>query len=142
VEWSNKKILVPKSILQVRETSSCPHRGPQYDSTWELNRNLLGLMDLDAIREFSKFRKNSSLGNFLVKHANWQFFEILKNSSFGHNFSKSAKRPHQVIFPNLKNFLIHHFSNSTGNFAKSKNLLLWAICQNRKHVRIRKLFRI
>ncbi len=49
VEWSNKKILVPKSILQVQETSSCPHRGPRYDSTWELNRNLLGLLDLDLV---------------------------------------------------------------------------------------------
>ena len=95
-----------------------------------------------AIRKFFKFQKNSTSGIFLVKHANWNFFEIRKISSFGHNFLKSAKCPHQVIFPNLKNFLIRHFSNSTGNFAKSKKLPLWAICQNRKHVRIRKFFRI
>jgi hypothetical protein len=52
MEWSNKKILVPKSILQIRETSSWPHRGPRYDSTWELNHNLLGLMDLDLVSIF------------------------------------------------------------------------------------------
>ncbi len=49
MELSNKKILVPKSNLQVQETSSCPHRRTRYGRTWELNRILLGLMDLDLV---------------------------------------------------------------------------------------------
>ncbi len=91
-----------------------------------------------AIQDFFEFRKILSSGNFLVKHANWQFFEIQKFSAFGHNFLKSAKCPHQVIFPNLKNFLIRHFSNSTGNFAQIQkiaslgNLLKSETCPHKK----------
>jgi hypothetical protein len=49
MELSNKKILVPTSILQVRETSRCSHRRTWYGRTWELNRILLGIMDLDLV---------------------------------------------------------------------------------------------
>ncbi len=69
------------------------------------------------------------------------FLKSKKNPLLGTIFWM-AKCPHQVIFPNLKIFLIHHFSNSTGNFSKSKKLPLWSICQNWKHVRMRKLFQI
>ncbi len=45
--WSNKKIFIPTSFLQVRESSSWPHCRLQYGSMWEFKNILLGLMDLD-----------------------------------------------------------------------------------------------